>query len=112
MYQEKVVLCGANAYNQKFYINEDFDSLPQAIKDELKIMCVLYVQDIGGILTLEYDEEGNLCFRTDAESDDFGYDEIGSVLKIRQIQRTKTELLEALEMYYRVFFMQGGDHES
>ncbi|MDO4523468.1 MAG: DUF6145 family protein [Eubacteriales bacterium] len=109
MYQEKVVLCGASAYNQKFYLNEDFDSLPQQIKDELKIMCVLYVQDIGGVLTLEFDEEGTLCFHTEAEENDFGYDDIGSVLKIRQLQRTKTELLEALEMYYKVFFMEAGN---
>ena len=29
------------------------------IKDELKIMCVLYTEDVGGILTLEFDSEGN-----------------------------------------------------
>lgn len=106
MYQEKVTLCGASAYNQKYYLNEDFTSLPDTIKDELKIMCVLYVQDVGGVLTLEFDEEGNLCLHTEAEENDFSYDEIGSVLKIREIQRTKTELLESLEMFYKVFFLQ------
>lgn len=106
MYQEKVVLCGASAYNQKFYLNEDFTALPEAIKDELKVMCALYVQDVGGVLTLEFDEEGNLNLRTEAEENDFEYDEIGSVLKVRQIQREKTELLESLELFYRVFFLQ------
>ena len=52
MYQDKIVLCGANSYEEKFYMNPDFDNLPQHIKDELKIMCVLYVHDVGGILTL------------------------------------------------------------
>ncbi|MDO5538984.1 MAG: DUF6145 family protein [Eubacteriales bacterium] len=106
MYDQNIVLCGANAYNEKFYLNEDFTSLPDRVKDELKIMCVLYTQDVGGILTLEFDEEGNLNFHTEAASDDFSYDEIGSVLKIREIQRNKAELLESLETYYRVFFMQ------
>lgn len=106
MYQEKVVLCGASAYQQKFYLNEDFSSLPEGVRDELKIMCVLYVQDVGGVLTLEFDEEGNLNFHTEAEENDFSYDEIGSVLKIREIQRTKRELLESLELFYRVFFLQ------
>ena len=45
MYQDKIVLCGANSYEEKFYMNPDFDNLPQHIKDELKIMCVLYVRD-------------------------------------------------------------------
>lgn len=106
MSNENVVLCGANAYNEMFYLNEDFDALPDRIKDELKIMCVLYTNDVGGILTLEFDDAGNLNLRTEAAPDDFSYDEIGSVLKIREIQRDKAELLEALETYYRVFFLQ------
>ena len=105
MYDENVVLCAASAYNEKYYLNEDFEALPADVKDELKIMCVLYTQEVGGILVLEYDEEGNLNFRTEAASDDFAYDDIGSGLKIREIQRDKAELLEALEMYYKVFFM-------
>ena len=33
------------------------------------------------------------------------YDEIGSVLRIKKLQTEKRELLESLEMYYRVFFL-------
>ena len=105
MYQENVVLCGASAYEQKYYFNQDFSSLPDAVKQELQIMCVLYTEDIGGILTLEFDEEGNLQFKTEALDADAMYDEIGSVLKIKQLQSEKRELLESLEMYYRVFFL-------
>lgn len=107
MYKDKIVLCAASAYNEKFYFNDDFSSLPDSVKDELKILCVLYTQDVGGVLSMEFDEEGNLDFHTEAASDDFSYDEIGSVLKIREIQRNKKEMLESLEMYYRVFFMNG-----
>lgn len=99
---ETMVLCGASAYTEKYYLNDAFRSLPEAVKDELKIMCVLYVNDIGGVLTLEFNEDGELCFHTEAEENDFDYDEIGSVLKIRQLQRTKEELLESLQLYYRV----------
>lgn len=103
MEQERVALCGASAYEEKFYLNEEFSALPDAIKDELKIMCVLYTQDVGGVLTLEYEKDGSLYFRTESMEGDYSYDEIGSVLKIKEIQRTKRELLEALEMYYKVF---------
>ena len=37
---EEIVLCGASAYNQKFYINENFKNLPDDIKNQLKVMCV------------------------------------------------------------------------
>lgn len=105
MYQENIVLCGASAYEQKYYFNQDFDSLPEIIKKELQVMCVLYTEDIGGILTLEFDDNGNLQFKTEALDADAMYDDIGSVLKIKQIQTEKRELLESLEMYYRVFFL-------
>ena len=105
MYQANVVLCASSAYEQKYYLNEDFEQLPQQIKDELKIMCVLYTEDVGGILELEFDEEGNLNLKVTADEGDLLFDEIGSVLKIKQIQQEKAELLESLEMYYRVFFL-------
>ena len=101
-----MVLCASNAYNKKYYLNEHFAGLPSAIKEELQIMCVLYTQDVGGIFLLEFDEEGNLQFRTEAAQDDFSYDEIGSALKIREIQRTKSELLESLELYYKTFMLK------
>ena len=31
--------------------------------------------------------------------------DIGSVLKIKQLQTEKRELLQSLEMYYKVFFL-------
>ena len=106
MLEDKKILCGASHYEQLFYFNPEFDSLPKAIKDELKILCVLYTEDVGGILCLEFDEEGNLNLVTESKEDDYFFDEIGSVLKIKQIQQEKRELLESLEMYYKVFFLQ------
>lgn len=99
----KLVLCASSKYEQKYYLNPAFDRLPDAIKDELKIMCVLFTEDIGGILSLEYDEDGHLQFVTVADEEDILYDEIGCALKIKQYQQTKRELLESLELFYRVF---------
>lgn len=68
-------------------------------------MCVMYTEEIGGILTLEFDEEGSLQFKTEALEADAMYDDIGSVLRIKELQKTKKELLESLELYYKVFFL-------
>ena len=67
MYDGKVVLCGANSYEEKYYLNPDFEQLPDDVKNELKIMCVLYVHDVGGILTLVFEEDGELCFEVSTE---------------------------------------------
>ena len=99
---ENLVLCVSNSYQKKFYLNEHFQKLPDSIKDELKIMCVLYTEDIGGILELFFDDD-----------DDFFYDEIGSVLKIKQFRNEKRELLESIETYYRIMFLgEGFDKED
>ncbi|MCR5453327.1 MAG: DUF6145 family protein [Lachnospiraceae bacterium] len=105
MYQDDIVLCGASAYTKKYYLSEDFEGLPDSIKEELQIMCVLFTEDIGGTLELIFDEEGNLSFKTDADEGDLLYDDIGSVLKVKQLRVDKKDLLESLEMYYRVFFL-------
>lgn len=103
--EKNVILCVASAYEEKFYLSEEFMGLPESIKEDLKIMCVLFTADVGGILTLEFDEDGNLLFLTDADEGDLLYDEIGSVLKIKQIQNDRVELLESLELYYKAFFL-------
>jgi hypothetical protein len=92
-------------------LNDDFRALPEQIKQELKIMCVLFTEDVGGILSLEFEEDGKLIMKVDSEDSDYLYDEIGSVLKIKQLQREKTELLEALELYYKVFFLGANPNE-
>ncbi|MBP3506089.1 MAG: hypothetical protein J6K43_06770 [Lachnospiraceae bacterium] len=105
MYQENVILCVSSKYEEKYYLNEDFENLPSSIQRELQIMCVLYTEDIGGILTLEFDSKGNLNFITAANEGDLLYDEIGSALMIKKMREERKELLEALEMYYKVFFL-------
>lgn len=106
MSQERVVLCGANAYDKKYYFNEQFKAMPQSIQDELHIICVLFTEEVGGIITLVFDEEGVLQIETQADPDDFYYDDIGSALLVKEIQRKRQELLESLNLFYRVFILK------
>ena len=34
---EEMVLCAASSYEQKYYLNPEFESLPEAVKQELQI---------------------------------------------------------------------------
>ncbi len=96
------VLCGASSYSRKFYLNPEFASLPEGIQQELKIMCVLYTSEVSGEIELVFTPEGELIIRTDHREEDAFFDEIGSGLKIREMQRKRRELLESLETYYKV----------
>ena len=106
------VLCAASANDKKFYLDEAFDRLPGHIKDELKIMAVLFTEDVGGIFIMEFDEDGTLILKTEADEGDLLYDEIGAALKIRSLQRDKEELFRSLEMYYKVFILGEKIQES
>ena len=93
MYQDKVTLCGSNAYEKKYYLNPDFSGLPEQIKQELQIACVLFTAEVGGVLTLEL------------EDNDFFYDEIGSELMIKKLRQEKQDFWESLELYYKIFLL-------
>lgn len=105
MFDENIVLCASSAYEKKFYLNEEFDKLPEDIKNELKIMCVLFTEEVGGILSLEFDKNGTLTFKTEADENDLLYDDIACGMLIKKMQYEKRDLLEAMEMFYRVFFL-------
>lgn len=101
--EETVVLCGASSYEKKFYFNPDFSNLPEEIKKELNVICVLFTEEVGGILTMEFSEEGTLELKVQSKEYDAAFDEIGSALKVKQLIAEQQELFEALELYYRVF---------
>ena len=75
MFDENVVLCVSNSYEKKYYFNPDFD------------------------------EEGNLLFKSSADEGDLLYDEIACGMLVKKYQYEKRELLESLEMFFKVFFL-------
>ena len=101
----KTVLCGANAYEKKYYFNQAFDRIPDSIKDELHVICVLFTEEVGGIFTVEFEKDGGIFLRTECAQDDFLYDEISSGLLVGEIRRKRQDMFEALSLYYRMFVL-------
>lgn len=105
MCEEKVVLCGANAYDKKYYFNGQFKGIPESIQNELHIICVLFTEEVGGIFTIEFEQDGSVSMRTEYADDDFLYDDVSSGLLVSEIRRKRQELFESLSLYYRVFIL-------
>ena len=105
MEEKKTVLCGANSYEMKYYFNRQFDGIPESIKEELHVICVLFTEEVGGIFTIVFEEDGSISLETNAEEDDLLYDEISSGLLVGEIRRNRQEMLESLQLYYRVFVL-------
>lgn len=102
---KRTVLCGANAYEKKYYYNEQFKGIPQSIQDELHIICVLFTEEVGGVFTIVFEEDGSISFDTEAYEEDLLYDEVSSGLLVREIKMQRQELLESLSLYYRVLIL-------
>ncbi len=104
--EEKRVLCGASAYEQKYYFNEqEYGNLPEAVKEELHILCVLFTEEVGGVFTLSFDEEGGVLMHTEAAEEDYLYDEVSAGLMVGQVRMKRKELFETLSLYYRFFVL-------
>lgn len=106
MEETKIVLCGASAYEQKYYFNERFNGIPESVKEELHIICVLFTEEVGGVFTIAFEEDGNVVLETEAEEEDIYYDEVGSGLLVGEVRRNRQDLFEALRLYYRIFILK------
>lgn len=105
MDQETLVLAVSSSYDRKYYLNPDFEALPEGVRQDIQIMLVSFTMEIGGILTMAFDEEGTLFLQTECDEEDILYDEIGAHLKVKQMTIKYEELFEALEMFFKVFYL-------
>ena len=101
----RIVICGANSYDKKYYFNKKFDNLPTNIKEELNIICVLFTEEVGGIFTIGFNPYGDVEMDTQKEEEDLLYDEIGAELLQKEIRRKKADMFKALSIYFKVTFL-------
>lgn len=102
----RMVLCAANKYEMKYFFNKNFERIPKSIKDELHIISVLFVQEVGGIFKIVFEEDGDITMETASAEDDFLYDDISAGLMVAEIKRTRQEMFESLRMFYKVFILK------
>ena len=101
----RVILCGANAYEKKYYFNRKFDKIPENIKEELHIICVLFTEEVGGVFTIGFTPYGELEMDAQKDEGDLLYDEIGAELLMKEIRRKKADMLKALSIFFKVTFL-------
>ena len=100
-----IVLCAVSAYEEKFYFTPQFDALQDSIKDEIRTISILFVEDVGGRFVMAFDGDGCLLFKTDGDETDYNYDEIGAALLVKEMRMRRRELFESLELFCRVVIL-------
>jgi hypothetical protein len=102
----RIVLCGSNAYEKKYYFNPLFDSVPESVKEELHIICVLFTEEAGGVFLIVFEPDGSISMETEAAEADILYDDITAGLLVSEIRRHRQTLFEELQLFYRVFVLK------
>lgn len=102
----RIVLCGSNAYEKKYYFNPLFDSVPESVKEELHIICVLFTEEAGGVFLIVFEPDGSISMETETAEEDILYDDITAGLLVSEIRRHRQTLFEELQLFYRVFVLK------
>ena len=102
----RIVLCGSNAYEKKYYFNPLFNSVPESVKEELHIICVLFTEEAGGVFLIVFEPDGSISMETEAAEEDILYDDITAGLLVSEIRRHRQSLFEELQLFYRVFVLK------
>ena len=97
---EKKVLAGASREKQKYFFEPAFNEIPQAVKDEIRNICILMAERLGCTFLMSFEETGDLVFEIIKNEGDFDFDDIGAELEIKSLKSEKKELLKALKLWY------------
>ncbi|MGL4738023.1 MAG: DUF6145 family protein, partial [Cellulosilyticaceae bacterium] len=92
--EKKLVIC-ASPYEHKYFIEPGFEDIPASIKEELIEAIASIAEKVNGIISLGFNDEGNIYIEQNSQEDVF-VDDIGSALEIKRFQVEKKEILKSL----------------
>lgn len=101
----KQIIVTASYYEEKYFLNPEFVSLPKEIQKELIEISIVLAQKIRGIFMIAFNEEGNVILEIRSIAGGYDFDEIGGELEIKKIQREKQDLWNSLEYWYKWIYL-------
>lgn len=103
---QQEIIGGTNYLEQKYFFNPKFSNLPKNIQDEIQIILVTMAEKLGCIFLMGvYKDDGELYFQCVQYDNDFNFDNIGSELEIKKYQKIHKELIESIELWYKIVIL-------
>ncbi len=103
----KETLFASSCYNQKYYFNPKFSSLPAQIQEELRTHIVPLSAKIHGIIEVGfYEDDGEIYIETSCEETDYRFDEIGAKLEVDKLLRVEKEFFGQIALWYKLVILQ------
>lgn len=99
---DKTIIFATSSHNKKYYFDELTEKLPEPIKEEIKSMGIYVAEKVNGVFNMGFYEDGSVFIQTTCTENEFEYDEIGAKLEIEKIKREKKELINSLQLWYRL----------
>ena len=100
------VLAAASVYNEKFYVEPEFNTIPKTVLEEVKNLCIRSAQEISCIFSIGFKDNGAVYFETQASDMDNRFNEANAQEKVEKIMIEKADLIQRLNLWYRVFVLK------
>ncbi|MCL1936174.1 MAG: DUF6145 family protein [Defluviitaleaceae bacterium] len=102
----KKILVASSVYNEKYYIESEFEKIPINIQEELKTICIKTSNYLHCIFLIGFNEDGSIYFEARAKDEDnlFKENETDEVINI--IIEQNKELIESLTLWYKIFILK------
>ncbi|MEA4971595.1 hypothetical protein SDC9_200948 [bioreactor metagenome] len=105
---DKKVLAGASREKQKYFFEPEFNELPDAIKLEIKNICIIMAERLGCTFLICFEESGDIVFEVVKNDSDVDFDDIGAELEIKSLKSEKKELIKSLKLWYVINITEDG----
>ena len=106
---EKQIFISASYYKQKYYANPQYEGLPAEIRNEMRTLCIMTAEKLHGIITLGFDESGDVFLEIAAEEGDHEYDEIGAQLEVKDIEKENADVFRKMKLWYLMYQTEYGE---
>ena len=94
------IIAAASWDKQKYFFEPEFSSLPESIKEEINIICVVMAQRLACTFLMGFKEDGDVYFEIVKPENAFDFDDIGADLEIKSLSKEKEELIKSLKVWY------------
>lgn len=95
----------SNSYIKKYYLDERLNVLPKEVKDALKILFVKLTEEVGGVATVNFDNDTYEIFTEIGKNDDdFMFDEINATYKLSKIERENEKIFDDIATFCKFKF--------
>lgn len=106
----KKIMAAASFDKQKYFLDPEYDAIPQGIKDEVQTICVYLAEKLRCTFTIGFHtESGDVYFETVRSDEILDFDDIGAELEIKALQKEKAELIKALKLWYLIYKTDKGE---